>query len=122
MTDSRGMVAITAARRRSTAIISRLRFRRSTHAPMISPNNRYGTKFAAVAIPRFTAEWVSWKINSGVAKSVNELPSWEIVCPAQNFQKSGLSRWRSAAGALFSMSPDYIEGFPPPVGRRTIGP
>ena len=37
---SSGMVAITAARARSVAIIRRLRSTRSTHAPMTSPNSR----------------------------------------------------------------------------------
>jgi hypothetical protein len=37
---SSGMVAITAARARSVAIIRRLRSTRSTQAPMTSPNNR----------------------------------------------------------------------------------
>ena len=29
-----------------------------------------------------------WKISSGNAKLVNELPSVEMLCPARNFQKS----------------------------------
>jgi len=38
-----------------------------------------------------TAELLSLKIKSGNAKSVKEPPKFDIVCPTQNFQKSGLS-------------------------------
>jgi len=41
------------------------------------------------------------KISSGKAKSVKELPRFDIVCPAQNFQKSALGRW--AAGDAVDM-------------------
>ena len=54
-------------------------------------------------MPRFTDERVSLKISSGVANRVNELPSWEMVWPAQNFQKSELILGRAEEGAVCSM-------------------
>src|SRR5438477_7923809 len=91
-----GIVTTTSARRTSTTIIIRLRFTRSTHAPITKPNSRYGTNSAAAVIPRFTGEPVSLNTRSGSANSVNELPSWEMVCPTKNRQKSGDRRGRSA--------------------------
>src|SRR5438093_13288001 len=58
-------------------------------------------------MPKFTDECVSLKIRSGVANRVNELPSWEMVCPVQNFQKSELRRGRAAGEAVSSMVLDY---------------
>src|SRR5215467_5303648 len=43
-------------------------------------------------MPRSRAEPVSLKTSSGSANRVIELPRFEIVWPAQNFQKSALSR------------------------------
>ena len=63
---------------------------------------------AAVAMPRFTAEWVSLKISSGVANWVKELPSCEMVWPVQNFQKSGESRWRSVEEDAASIGVEMI--------------
>src|SRR5437763_4698277 len=83
-----GIVTTTSARRTSTTIIIRLRFTRSTHAPITKPNSRYGTNSAAAVIPRFTGEPVSLNTSRGSANSVNELPSWEMVCPTKNRQKS----------------------------------
>ena len=42
-------------------------------------------------MPRFSAEPVSLYTSSGNAKSVIELPRFEMVCPVQYFQKSLLS-------------------------------
>src|SRR5258708_33378088 len=70
----------------------RLRFTRSVQAPKSSPKNRYGEISAAVVMPRLRAEPVSRKTSSGSAKSVTELPRFEMVCPVQHFQKSALSR------------------------------
>ena len=81
----------------SSAIIARLRSTRSIQAPSKRPKSRYGRNVAAIAIPRFTAECVSRKMRSGTAHCVNELPRFEIVCPAQNFQKSELKRALSLA-------------------------
>src|SRR2546430_15862745 len=63
-------------------------------------------------MPRFTDECVSLKIRSGVANRVNELPSWEIVCPVQNFQKSALRRERATGEDVSPMVLDY--NLPPP--------
>lgn len=60
---------------------------------------------AAVAMPRFTAEWVSLNTSNGVANWVKELPSCEIVCPAQNRLKSEL---RMAAVAAESSTTPRI--------------
>src|SRR5438034_10804068 len=43
-------------------------------------------------MPRLTAECVGLKTSSGTAHCVNALPRFEIVCPAQNLQKSRLRR------------------------------
>ena len=82
------MVAITAARARSVATISRLRSTRSTQAPMTRPNNRYGTNSAAVVTPRLIGEPVSLKTSRGSAKNVKELPRLEMVWPTQKRPKS----------------------------------
>src|SRR6266508_4157163 len=86
--SSSGITAMTAARPRSVAIISRLRSTRSTQAPMTSPKRRYGTNSIAMVTPRFSGEPVSLNTSSGSANSVNELPRLEIVCPSQNSPKS----------------------------------
>jgi hypothetical protein len=55
---------------------------------------------------RLREEPVSWKISSGKAKLVNELPRVEIVCPVQNFQKSlwkhGLTTEEERMGVMIS--------------------
>src|SRR5260370_1748742 len=114
-----GIELITSARPKSTAIIMRLRFTRSVQAPSSSPKNRYGEISAAVEMPRLGAEPVSRKTSSGSAKSVTELPRFEMVCPVQNFQKSALSRclgacaMSTAIGALLAHCPRCC-------GQRTL--
>ena len=112
MLASNGIDAITAARAMSVAIISRLRSTRSTQAPMISPNNRYGRKVAAVVMARLSAEPVNLNTSKGRANWLNEVPRFEIVWPTQNFQNSPLSRaaesdigFRSMLARRFRMPP-----------------
>ena len=52
------------------------------------------------------------KTSSGRAKPVKELPSFEIVCPVQNFQKSLLRRalWAGAAAGGMTYMPRGIDG------------
>src|SRR5918993_1495861 len=82
------MVAITAARARSVAIIRRRRSTRSTQAPMTSPKSRYGTNSAAVVMPRLIGEPVRLNTSRGSANIVKELPRLEIVWPSQKRPKS----------------------------------
>ena len=79
---------------------------------MISPNNRYGRKVAAVVMARLSAEPVNLKTSKGRANWLNEVPRFEIVWPTQNFQNSPLSRaaesdigFRSMLARRFRMPP-----------------
>src|SRR5690349_12679350 len=86
------MEAITSARRISVPIRRRLRFVRSTQAPISKPKRIPGKVTTALAIARLMAEPVNEKTKRGNANMVKELPRLEQAWPAQNFQKSGVSR------------------------------
>ena len=79
--------SITTALATSVAIIIRLRSTRSTQAPSTARRAGKGGTSKAVTRPRFTGE-PELNTNRGRANNVKEPPKLEIVCPAQNLQKS----------------------------------
>jgi hypothetical protein len=88
---------------------------------MIKPKRRYGRIPAATDIARLTADPVRLYTTKGSANPVKELPSADIACPVQNFQKSadrfslvsfwgGVSVPRGKAGNSISVATNVMHG------------
>src|SRR6185503_11906746 len=88
------MLAISAARPRSAAIIRRRRSRtRSSHTPASSENSRCGSSPTAVSVPIWVASAPSVRTaTSGSPSWVIWSPKTEIVWPSQRRRKSGASK------------------------------